>query len=349
MIDLGTSHRNILIIKPSSLGDIIHGLPVLEALYERYPHHSYYWLANDIYVDILSLNPHIKQVISFPRNDLKSLGFDQKIKRLCSFYNEIRALKIDIAIDLQGLMRSAIISIISGAGIRLSYPVTREFSRFFYTHRIGFNRGECHAVKENLSVLQAFGINNPAIKYSLNTDNSRFVDKFNIWPAKRPVFAFQPGGQWETKRWPHKHFSRLANLLHAQYNALIILIGSPDEYQLGESIIQEAGGLNIINLMGKTTIYQLPAMLSMVDILIANDSGPLHLAIAVGTRAVGIYGPTDSFRTGVYGDKAAQVKLNLPCQPCMKRSCRKGLVCLQELSPEMVMGCVKSLMDGSDA
>ena len=349
MIDLDTSHKNILIIKPSSLGDIIHGLPVLEALYERYPRHSYYWLANDIYVDILSLNPHIKKVIPFPRNDLKNFGVSRKIEWLRSFYDEMRSMEIDIAIDLQGLMRSAFISMLSGARIRLSYPVTREFSRFFYTHRVGFNRGECHAIEENLSVLQAFGINNPVIKYSLNTDDSRLVDKFNGWPTQRPVFALQPGGQWETKRWPHKHFSRLARLLHAQYNASIILIGSPDEYLLGERIIQEAGGLDMLNLMGKTMIYQLPAILSNVDIIIANDSGPLHLAVALGTKAVGIYGPTDSFRTGIYGDKAAQVTLNLPCQPCMKRKCKKGLICLQKLSPEVVMESIKRLMDGSDA
>ncbi|MBI5197558.1 MAG: lipopolysaccharide heptosyltransferase II, partial [Nitrospirae bacterium] len=342
---VSSEKKRILVIKPSSLGDILHGLPVLSALRERWPQARISWVVKEQWADILQGHPYIDELILLKKNSLTS-GFRAFRKRL-------RQGRYDLAIDLQGLFRSGLIASLSGAPIRLGFANAREMATVFYTHRLNISR-DLHAVQRNLDLMALIGwkpserFQGPAFTHFplfVGLEASRRVADFLNRHLKRegPLIVILPGSRWDKKRWPARNFAHLGTLLNEELKADIILLGAPQEVPLIQEI---QGGLKGPSLkVTDFTLREMVSLLSRADLLVTNDSGPMHAAAAVGTSVVALFGPTDPGRTGPYGQAAHVIQKPMECSPCFRKPCiHDRFVCMESISVEEVLTGVKRLL-----
>jgi lipopolysaccharide heptosyltransferase I len=334
--------RRLLIIKPSSLGDIIHALPVVSALRRRFPSAGLTWLVKREWAEVLEGNPDIDEVMAV---DLSLRGWPEVIQR-------IRAGGFDLVVDLQGLLRSAILARVSGAPVRVGFANGREGSPWFYTDRVPVPAGDMHAVDRYLLVSRFLGAPQKAPDLSdfpLPADPAA-DDRVAALLASEHVrsgtilVAMNPTARWDTKQWPSGSFLATADRLQAG-DARVVLIGSVEDSAVGAQAIREMR-TPPIDLMGKTTLKELIAVLRRARVLVTNDSGPMHLAAAVGTPVVALFGPTDPARTGPYGPGHTALRSGVPCSPCFSRRCTNvtRLECLTAISPDEVIRQVLMLV-----
>lgn len=330
------ARRRILIVKPSSLGDIIHSLPVLWELRKKYPDAIIGWVVKEVWQDILSDNPLIDHLIVLRKG----------IKGIIAAIQEIRRLQFDTVIDLQGLFRSGLITYFSGASVRTGLSTARESAPIFYNNKVPVPPGKIHAVDRYL--LTVTNREKRELKFPLyiNIDDDQWAIKFlleNNLSDKRPLIAINPSARWIKKRWPAASYSALINQLIKELKAGIIIIGSKDDIPIANDIASHVNE-GIVIATGKTTLRRLAALLEKVDLLITNDSGPMHIAAALGTAVVALFGPTDPVLTGPYGKGHIVLRKDLECSPCLRKPCKKGRpVCMEAITAEDVLKAVRQL------
>lgn len=333
--------KRILIIKPSSLGDIIHGLPTLKALRDKWPEANISWLIKDIYAGIFDGNTYIDELILLKKNSLTTA--------IKGFRKRLLEGKFDIAVDMQGLFRSGLIAYLSGAMVRVGFSNARELAPLFYTHKVGAPRN-LHAVDRNLKLAASLGCEIGEIKFPLKVcqealDEASEFFKKNQLNTKRPLVTLVPGGRWEKKRWPAHSFSRLGDLLSHELNASILFIGNSAEEKLINDI-RKAMKIPTTEAID-FPLQKLTALLSRSDVVVTNDSGPIHIAAAVGTPVVALFGPTDPGQTGPYTKKHLIIRKDMECIPCFRKRCiYDRFVCMESITPEEVLEGIKSILKG---
>ena len=330
MIDFATPPRRILIIKPSAIGDVVHTLPILNLLRKRWPESHIAWLLTPACAALLDGHPMLSEVIRFDRKRFgRGWREPSSLFGLFSFQKELRSRAFDLVIDLQGLFRSGWLAWQTRAATRIGFKNAREFAPVFYTHRVDVGSPEQHAVDRYLKIAAALGCDPNVVEFPFHvTDEDRqHVDALLGGIGRFAVLV--PGTNWQTKRWPIEHFAAMPAMLKDRFGIESVAAGSPDEAEL-------AARLGIVNLAGKTTLRQLVALFQRADLIIANDSGPMHIAAALGKPLVTPFGPTNPVRTGPYRRDDAVIRIDIPCSPCYSRRCSHQS-CLRWLRPESVM------------
>jgi heptosyltransferase-1 len=336
----------VLIIKPSSLGDIIHALPVASAIKAAYPEARIDWVAGKGYEEILAGNPDVDRVITFDR---RMFDGDGKLNRLSAFVKELRRERYDAVIDLQGLLRSALMVLACRRGRSIGFENAREGARFFYTEKITVKDESMHAVERYLLVLDRLGIKRETAEAADFTMEIGLEDRERagnllkeLGVEGREFIAVAPSARWETKRWPADNFIRLANLLLEETGLPCVFVGTDaDAYIMGGSAEKLIPGN--VAAFGRTSIMGLAALLKKASVMVTNDSGPMHIAAAVGTPTVALFGPTDPSRTGPYGEKHSVVRTGCDCQPCFRKSC-ETVKCLTGMSVADVYNAVREVL-----
>ncbi len=344
--------KRILIVKPSSLGDIIHSLPVLWSLRKAYPDAYIGWVVKEVWQDVLADNPLIDHLIILK----KGAG------GIISAVREARRTGFDTAIDLQGLFRSGIITSLSGAGERIGFSNAREFAHFFYNKTVEPPSDRMHAVDRYMLTLDTirndqitlnppFSRGGVRLRFPLyvSIDDAGWVKQFlleNDLSGMKPLIAINPSARWAKKRWPAASYSALINQLIKELKAGIIIVGGKDDAPIAEEIASNVHE-RICIAAGKTSIRRLAALLEKVNLLITNDSGPMHIAAALGTPVVALFGPTDPSLTGPYGRGHIVIRKHLECSPCLRRPCTKGkAVCMEAITVEDVAMAVSGRLKG---
>ncbi len=319
--------RRILLIKPSSLGDIIHALPVLYALRDQYRDAKIDWLVNDGFASMIRDLPAIDNVILFERKRYSKIGRNwEATTGFLRFLKELRARNYDLVIDLQGLFRSGFMAFATGARERVGFAGAREGAGFFYNHRVPDASCDVHAVDRNLSLVTALGCPDGDARFDLALVDAeldiakRLLDGVGIQHDERFV-AVLPGARWETKRWAPERFVELIDLLDRD-GVRCLLLGGPDERDLCRQIADGAS-TSTSNLAGRTSLRELAAVLNHAAAVLTHDSGPMHIADALGRPLVAICGPTNPARTGPYHQRSGVVQTDLPCVPCYLKSLRQ--------------------------
>jgi heptosyltransferase-1 len=318
---------NILIVKPSSLGDIVHTLPVVGMIRQQFPDSVISWVVNDSYAELLDLCPDIDTRIVFKR---KRLARPRHWLEIFSFIRELRSQKFDIAIDFQGLFRSAVIARLSGAKKRVGFRNAREGAPWFYTDRVLLPANLKHAQDKNMFLARA-ALHLPDTEPTTALASSE-VDAVKVRKIMREqeidpdrtVLAVAPAARWGTKTWPPEFFARVLSELHEQTSPsapTIVCVGTADERPTGDRVCEKAA-CPVVNLMGETDLGALAELLRKSAVLLTNDSGPMHLAAAVGTPVVALFGATDPALTGPYGDCHAVFMGECEHAPCMQRKCK---------------------------
>lgn len=317
--------KRILVIKLSSLGDLAHALPAVHALGER-TGAAIDWVVQPEYASLVRAVPGVERTIEFPRRNAVRAGW--------KFLRELRRERYDAVVDLQGLLKSAIVSRLARGAVRYGPAWAREGSHIFYDVRPAKRSGSrAHAVAELLDVVDRVA------ERSVNESvppAPRFAGAAT-GGASGPRVAIAPFSRWETKNWPLDRFAELGRRLVAEMGCEIRIVGGAGDAEQGEALARLIGEA-ARSLCGKTDLPGMCSLLKSMDLLVTVDSGPMHWADAMGVPLVAIFGSTDPGRTGPYHQlDHVVVRRDLECRPCHSRRCaRNDMACLRTLEVESV-------------
>lgn len=343
-------YKNILLIKMSSLGDILHTLPFAAALRKRFPNAKITWLVHPQFAGFVPDPPIIDEIIYFDKVKFKKLGIIEKIKYFLEMRKLLHAKKFDLVIDMQGLFKSAVIAAISGSNNRIGYAEMREGSGLVSRAISGSHRND-HVIERYLDVARYLGAEVERIDFpvpDLTKETVAVEEKLSQKGLQGEYIVMVPGARWATKEWPVEHYAKLAKLITADGYS-VVLAGGPDDSSKGEKIVELAGQTSgLINLIGETSLRELAALIKNCKVYISADTGPLHFAAALKKPLVAMYGPTKADRTGPYGSKEVTVILSsAKCAGCLKKVC-DDWHCMYDITPEMVYEAYKEKVGGGD-
>lgn len=334
------SPPRILLVKLSSFGDVIHALPTLEALRAAFPEGHITWLVEEAYAPLLAGHPALDQVWPLPRLRLSPRSMFPGLPDWLRVFRLLRRQPLDLVIDLQGLLKSALWVALARSPRKVGYNGTRELSYLALTERLKPYDPEAHAVWRYLNVARHLGAPEAPPRFRLGhllSEQAR--QSAQIFP--RPYVVLHPGARWPTKLWPVACWARLAEWLCGR-NLAVVLTGSPGDLSLARAIVAESK-VPIFNLAGRTPLPQLAVVLKEAAFAVTTDTGPMHLAAALGTRVVSLFGPTAPWRTGPFGEGHQIVRLGLDCSPCSRRNCPEPR-CLRELPVAVVAAACDNML-----
>ncbi len=326
----------ILILKPSSLGDVIQALPVLRLLKLHLPKSEIYWWIDPGLAPLLENDPDLAGIFLFHRKRWSSpLHWNELIESIL----KMRRKKFDWVIDLQGLARSGTFAWLANGGLTVGVADSREGAPGFYDTAVPRPCQETHAVDWYLNVIKSVGvpIHNNFIWLPPNVKIQDAIHK--KWAANQTRWiVLNPGARWLNKRWPAEYFADLAKRLAAQNRETrFVILGGKEDQQLGEKIA-ETEPQRCLDLTGKTSLPEMVEWIRLSELIVTNDTGPMHVAAAFGKPVIAMFGPTNPKRTGPYGQIDRALRIPLPCSPCMKSICtyEKPMECLRGISPQSV-------------
>lgn len=342
---MSLSHRHpqtrILLVKLSSFGDVLHGLPTLEALRDTFPTAHITWLVEAAYAPLLSGHPALDEVWIGPRLRPAEFFSGSNPAALRRLMQQLRARPFDLVVDVQGLLKSAVWVALARSPRKVGYDKTRELSYLALTERVPPFDPEAHAVRRYLNLAHYLGAPPAPPRFHLGLDTA--VDISALIPATtdRPLVVLHPGARWASKLWPPASWAQLSDWFHAQ-GFQVAVTGSTADRELVANITAQCRAPRL-NLAGSTSLAQLAAILQKARLAVTTDTGAMHLAAALGTPVAALFGPTAPWRTGPFGDGHQVVRLGLPCSPCFKRQCPAPR-CLTNLSPEMVAAACEKIL-----
>ena len=338
-----------LILKPSSMGDIVQAMPVLTALREGRPEARVWWMAAKPFTGLLEDHPRLEGVIPFDRKRYGQAWWNPAAMRdLLGFLRDLRRHEFTLVLDLQGLLRTGLFARLSGARDRVGFAAARELAPLFYTERVAVPAPDMHSVDRYLLVARAVGLAAP-----------KATDHLPVTPAARarardmlaeaglgrdePFVVVGADARWATKLWPAERYARVIDRVRAETGGRAVLVGGPDGRAVAGRI-GEAAAEAPLDLVGRTTLKELVGLIAEARAMVTNDSGPMHVAAAVGTPTVAIFGPTNPDRTGPYGPGHRVMTADVPCRPCYKRQCVLGgteaLACMTGVTADEVAEAV---------
>lgn len=340
----------ILIIKLSAIGDVIHTLPSLRALKETFPHSRITWVVETAAADLLGGNPDLDRVIVFPRKSWvrnlkqwRDLG--KTLAEAGDFFRALRDRKYDMIIDFHGLLKSAVLAFAARGSRKIGYDSYQELSGLFYTEKIPEDMNK-HAVDRYLDFPRFLGFKGTEARFNIYPDaeNERKIDDLLAHKGvsgKHPLVAASPQALWKTKLWDSGKFAALCDRIGLELGGMVVFTGNG----AGEIIedIRSRMTTGSVNLEGMTSLRDLAALFRRVPVVVTTDSGPMHLAAAVKTPVVAIFGPTSPERTGPYGEGHVVLQKKIACSPCFLKNCEK-MQCMKEISVDEVFQAVKEIL-----
>jgi lipopolysaccharide heptosyltransferase I len=312
----------IALVKLSSLGDVVHALPVAHALRRRFPRGRLTWLVERREQAILAGNPDLDEVIPvdtrlWRREFRRPGGLHAVFVKVRGLLRRLRAGRFDVTVDLQGLLKSGVITCCTRAPVRIGFALgaCREaVNVLFTTQRVAVPRGTMHVVEENLSLLSVLGIARedvgaPVLPILADPVAESLVAGYLEGEGVKPdtpVVALNPGSGGEAKRWAVGAYRHLGDELAGRLGARPLVLWGPGEEPLARAIAQ---GMRIHPLVPPpTSIAELVALLRRATLVVGGDTGPIHIAGALGVPTLGLYGPTSARRNGPWGPRTATVQ-----------------------------------------
>lgn len=368
--------RKILLIKLSAVGDVVHTIPVLNKLRRRYPMAQLDWLVTPPIAELLRNHPAISNIIEFERDAWSTPWRFTPFVSYARLVAKLRARAYDLVVDMHGQFRTAALTLATGAPARIGFDRpragvwdasprkfpeqarkhawqgAREGSWVAYTHHIPVPTLDLHAVDRYLNVGPILGLDREPADFSFPIPQSA-VSRVEALLAQHGVnrtdiVIMAPATIWETKRWGSNKFAQVARHFISK-GCPVILVGSQRERVICEEVADLAPGA--VDFAGMTTLSELAALTRRSAICITNDSGPMHLAVALDRPVISIFGPTDPIWIGPYGRADAVLQADLDCSPCYLRrlkQCGHDHACMHNISPLAVIEHVESVLRSSE-
>jgi heptosyltransferase-1 len=303
--------RSIVIVRLSAIGDVLHAVPAAVAIKRAFPKTTIGWAVEGRAADVLAGHPAVDHLFRLPRGWLKSP------RAVWSLRRQLRSFAADVAIDMQGLLKSAVATALSGASMRIGHarPTARELAWHAYTHAVTATKP--HIIERHGELLAPLGILDAAIEFDMPR-----------WPVSRarvrewlagarlhgPFAVINPGAGWASKLWPTDRFAAVARGMHERHGLRsAVTWGGSAEQAAAQAIVAKSGGAAV--LAPPTTLQDLGELCREARLFISSDTGPLHLAAAVGTPCVGLFGPVPARRNGPYGPQHVNVEPSITLRP----------------------------------
>lgn len=304
MASEGSNPRRILLVRPSALGDVARTVPALVSLRRAYPDAKIDWLVRDSFADVIASHPDLSEVVPFPRQRFRGFGRSLGVTReVMGYIRGLRERRYDVVYDLQGLSRSGYLTWATRAPRRIGPADAREMAWLAYSNRISVPATLTHTVDRMMAVIEGDGVPGTVREMRLYVSEAdrawadAYLAQQNLMPERFAVIA--PTARWLSKRWPIERFAAVADRLKAlDFDAAVVVAAGAEREQV--TPLLQVGGVRKLDLVGGTTVGQLMAIIERCGLVVANDSAALHIAVGLGRRCVGIYGPTDPRNVGPY-------------------------------------------------
>jgi len=348
-------HPKILILRLSAVGDVIRTLPAVMALREYFPSSYIAWVVEEPSKTLLESQPEIDQVILLPRKrwteGMKSIGKVWKtFKEMGQLTRELRKQKFDFVLDFHGIIKSGMISFLSGSPKRIGYDrkSSREGNFLFSNIKVKLPREKISRYQRNFALLKGLGlkVNDFHARLSIPQRDKDYVESFFIGlnpPFRRPSIAIHAGTNPKAafKRWMPGHYAQLADRLIRELDATVIFTWGPGELESVEAIRKEMREQSVLGPETES-LTQLGELFKHCDLYLGGDTGPMHIASLVGIPVVVIYGPTDPVLHEPLGRHKKVIK-DVGCNPCRNRSC-KDLKCLKSITVDDVFKATSEIL-----
>ena len=342
---------NILIIKLSAVGDVVHSLPFLEVLRDRFPSAMIEWVVEEDASGIVEGHPAIDQLIVFPRKSwlnrfIKKGQYMDVGKEVAEFIKQLKGRKYDIVVDLQGLFKSGILAFFANGTRKIALNGGREGSFIFASEKVAVPDPDMHALERYLCIARYVGATNLVWSGQIpmnDTDKGHVNSLLGEIGSGSTMVAITPMAKWESKLWQSHRFSSLADTIREELGAEVVFTGSEGDKAAIEDILSGMKA-RALNLAGKTTLKQLAYLYQKCAVVISTDTGPMHVAAAMGSPVVvALFGPTSPSRTGPYGIKHRVIRAGVECGPCFKKRC-DHMSCMNKITVDMVFSTVKEVL-----
>jgi lipopolysaccharide heptosyltransferase I len=353
----------ILLVRLSAIGDCLHAVPVLVALRKALPNAWIGWALEKGPHSLLRGHPMVDRFHVYPRHAFKRRegSLLDRVRLLRAFRKELRETRYEAAVDLQGLTKSGLVAWWSGAPRRVGFrgEDSRELNCLLTNLRVRVPERAVHVVDRNLSLLGALGIEPPVRAEWVMppyASEQKEMDAFLGSCGIREGSAFavvNPGATWKTKLWPDERFGEVTRGLARERGRTVVVTWAGDEERAAAERIVAMGREPGPGKTGdrafvapSTDLRQLAAIVSRAELFVGNDTGPLHLAVAMGVPCVAVFGASDPARNGPYGDGHRVQACGPECQPCWKTKCaREDLACLTGITAEGVLAACDGLLE----
>ncbi len=353
----GLSGMRVLIVKPSSLGDVVHTVPLVHAIKRTDPSTKIGWIVQEGFAPLLAMDPAVDAIVPINIPSTSDPNADRwafvratraTIRTLIELRRQFKAHPYDVVIDLHASFRSGLLGLTNTGGIRMGLANAKELNSWFQHITLPPPADSPHAVDENLVFARELGCSPIPEDFRLmvSPDARRrvagFLQNADVRLKKRLVYA-NPVARWETKLWTVEHWARTADLLTREADATVVFAGAPGDLPYIDSIVQLMREPAII-AAAAMGLSDAVALAERCDAYVGVDSGPMHIAAFVDTPVVALFGPTDPRRVGPYGDGHVLVRRDdLDCLGCRKRSCAKR-DCMEKLDPDRVVEATVRLL-----
>jgi lipopolysaccharide heptosyltransferase II len=348
----------VLIIKLSSIGDVVHTLPALHALRSGLEAEvegkgwsggrvEIDWLVEEAASTILRGNPMIDNLYVV-RNRGWIMGSNESIKTA----RVLAARNYDVVLDFQGLIKSGVWVLLSKGKRRIGFSNSREMSHIFLNEKLPPYDPDMHAVERYLELAEHAGgrVGEEGVVFPIETGAdvtgrvSALLRKKGIVPGRDAFFALAPHARWSTKLWSDRRFAEFARAAIERYGLKAALVGGPGDRDRLEAMRKKIGE-RAVNTAGEIDLLELASLFRLSAFAVTVDSGPMHIAAAVGTKTIALFGPTAPKRTGPYGKEHIVISKNLPCSPCFLRKC-PDIKCMNEIGVNDLLGAAERLVTG---
>lgn len=326
--------NKILIVRNDGIGDLINSTPAIALLRKNYPTAEICVLAQPLNAPVLTGNPHVDRVMIFDRE-----GIHRLLRDRLRFYRNLHREEFNLAIAMRTASWSNFVTLLSGARHRLG-RYHKRFKRTL-THRWQgkYEKGHVHEVDRNLELIRLICTEegNRQLEFNLLDDEVSFAKgqlaEWRISPNDFLV-CLHPGGSSFDKQWPSENYARLADWLAGEYNAKILILRGPNEARPTRHIREIMTHPSIVH--APESIRNLASLMKHCNLVICNDSGPMHIAAALNVPMVAIFGPTDYVAWEPLSEKATIVRRDMPCWPCSAHKCKIGWECTKKLPVDLV-------------
>lgn len=327
---------------------MIHTLPVVDLIKHRYPSSRVTWVAEKTMAPLLKNHPGIDQLLLVDSKNWRRRFLSPRVWReIYSFLKYLRSQNFDLALDFQGLFKSAVLARISGAGRRIGmsrYDRRERWSGVFLNEFCRQTTQKRHIIEKNLALLSSVDITheNQPLNFHIHAEPEaeQYVENELKKLELREFVLVNPGGGWVTKLWDVDRFAQLIDCMYNDLHIPALVLWGPGEKHLADKIIRKCISPAMVSF--STNLSELVAVIQKARLMVSGDSGPLHLASAMGVPVVGLYGPTDPKRNGPWNPHDAACTINYECSPCYQRTCPIGIQCMKKLEVGLVLDAVKN-------
>jgi len=327
--------KNILVMQTGGwIGDMILLTPALRALRSAFPEARLEILVNPLVRELMERNPYLDEVVVYDKR-----GAQKGIRQMRRMADRLRAKQFDTGVILHpNSVRSAILSFMAGIPERIG--ANQRGRGLFLTTGVK-RRKNIHEVQRYLDIVSPIAGTDHDAKlefWGVDSDDELFAERI-LAGCATPVIGMNPCTTWPSKQWSVERFARLADLVSEQLGAQVVLTGTKKDVHIGNEIMRLVSS-KPLNLIGRTTLWQLGALISRCRLYVTNDSGPMHISAAVGTPTIALFGPTDPVRHAPFGAGHTVVRKDTRCSPCYERKC-KSQDCMRAIQVEDVMEVMK--------